>query len=70
MKHDFTTHEMTSLYTHFGPYGRRDVHIHHCMKSECSDVVLVGDGRACGGKGAPHHFERWNDGTNEWEPLP
>ena len=69
MKHDFVTHEVTSLYTHFGPHERRDVHYHPLHAAACNDVVLVGDGISCGGKSAPHHFERWNDKTDEWERI-
>lgn len=69
MKHDFTTHEVTSLYTHFGEYGKQGVHFHPCTRPNCNDVVLVGDGTSCGGKAAPHHFERWNEKTNEWEAI-
>lgn len=39
-------HEFTSLWTHFGPYGNQEVHVHTCHVEGC-DVVLVGPGRNC-----------------------
>jgi hypothetical protein len=49
-------HEFTALYSHFGPYGRQDVHLHLCFDEDCHRV-LVGDGRDCDGKAESHHRE-------------
>jgi hypothetical protein len=53
-------HEYSLLWTHFGPYGDQDVHLHPCVSHvddeshECS-LVYTGDGRDCAGI---------NDGTH------
>ncbi len=50
-------HRFTLLYTTFGPYGRQDVHIHHCTDEDCT-AVMIGDHRHCGGvKKQPHKLE-------------
>jgi hypothetical protein len=48
------THWFTSLYWHFGPYGRQDVHLHSCIEegkrgARCKRL-LVGTGRECDAK--------------------
>jgi hypothetical protein len=45
--------------THFGPYGRQDVHYHVCCAGEPGSCwrVLVGAGRECDGKPESHHRE-------------
>ncbi len=68
MKHSFTSdaHLFSSLWSHFGPFGDQGVHFHPCSSAECDEAILVGEGRSCAGKGAPHKIkvyrgDRWVD---------
>jgi hypothetical protein len=49
-------HVFGSLWSHLGPHGRQDVHVHSCFTQGC-DRVLVGAGRNCSGNVADHHRE-------------
>ncbi len=49
-------HRFTGLWSHLGPYGEQDAHVHGCFTKRCG-VVLVGAGRNCSGKAADHHRE-------------
>jgi hypothetical protein len=42
-------HWFTALWSHLGPYGRQDVHLHSCQGGEAGDCyeVFVGLGRDC-----------------------
>jgi hypothetical protein len=42
-------HWFTALWSHLGPYGRQDVHLHPCQGGEPGDCyeVFVGPGRDC-----------------------
>jgi hypothetical protein len=44
-------HTWTLLYSHFGPYGDQDAHMHQCF--DCG-AILVGKGRTCDGKRKGH----------------
>lgn len=62
-------HEFSALWSHFGPHGRQDVHVHSCYRGEWigdpapapdferCDRVLIGAGRDCDGKAESHHRE-------------
>ncbi len=57
-----TAHEhwFTALWSHLGPYGPQDVHIHDCIEGEPGDCheVIVGPGRDCDGKRETHRRDR------------
>lgn len=49
-------HVYSKLWSHYGPYGRQDVHFHPCVSDdgECSHVI-EGSGRQCMGIHKPDH---------------
>jgi len=49
-------HWFTALWSHLGPYGLQDVHIHDCVEGEpgTCQVVIVGPGLECDGDRATH----------------
>ena len=68
-KHSFTSdaHLFTSLWAHFGPFGDQSGHFHPCSNGDCRDAILVGEGRTCAGKDAPHKIKVYRGGR--WVDL-
>jgi hypothetical protein len=53
-------HTFTALWSHFGQFGRQDIHVHGCFDYDC-DRVVIGKGRECDGKPGSHHRETLKD---------
>ena len=65
-------HWFTAIPTGLGPYGPQDIHLHNCVEGEPGDCwdAIVGLGRDCGGKDAPHeHMTLTVDGLQPAEAL-
>jgi hypothetical protein len=68
--------EFTALYWHLGKYGRQDIHLHSCFTAQSCPLVLVGEGRECGGRKTLHVPRRlstrkgcWSERQHEGEAL-
>jgi hypothetical protein len=65
-------HWFSGLWTHLGPYGPEDIHLHDCIDGKPGDCyeAIAGIGRECSGPRSPHeHVTLTEDGLQPADAI-